>query len=204
MHLIPTQDEVVAVLRETGALRDGHFEYSSGMHSNEYLQVPLALRYYQYQRMLSVGLSRLLRANSEIRAVASEISIVAPVTGGLPVAFGVCEAIRAKQVYWAEREHDGDPLRFRQYLQPKPGEQVVLVDDILRTGSKLQELKRLLESFGASVIGLAVIVYQPTPRTAQFGSLPLYYLARLEASYYADAARCDLCKRGGPVEKVLV
>ena len=204
MHLIPTQDEVVAVLRETGALRDGHFEYSSGLHSNEYLQVPLALRYYQYQRMLSVGLSRLLRANSEIRAVASEISIVAPATGGLPVAFGVCEAVRAKQVYWAEREHDDEPLRFRQYLQPKPGEPVVLVDDILRTGSKLQELKRLLESFGASVIGLAVIVYQPTPKTTQFGSLPLYYLARLEASYYADAAHCDLCARGAPLQKVLV
>jgi len=204
MHLIPTEDEVVAVLRETGALRDGHFEYSSGLHSNEYLQVPLALRYYQCQRLLSVGLSRLLRANSEIRAVASEISIVAPATGGLPVAFGVCEAVRARQVYWAEREHDGEPLRFRQYLQPKPGEQVVLVDDILRTGSKLQELKRLLESFGASVIGLAVIVYQPTPGTAQFGSLPLYYLARLEASYYADAAHCDLCARGAPLQKVLV
>ena len=204
MHLIPTQDEVVAVLRETGALRDGHFEYSSGLHSNEYLQVPLALRYYQYQRMLSVGLSRLLRANSEIRAVASEISIVAPATGGLPVPFGVSEAVRANQVYWAEREHDNEPLRFRQYLQPKPGEQVVLVDDILRTGSKLLELKRLLESFGASVVGLAVIVYQPTPKTALFGSLPLYYLARLEASYYADAAHCDLCARGAPLQKVLV
>ena len=46
MHLIPTQDEVVAVLRETGALRDGHFEYPNGLHSNEYLQVPLAMRYY--------------------------------------------------------------------------------------------------------------------------------------------------------------
>jgi orotate phosphoribosyltransferase len=204
MHVIPTQDEVVAVLRETGALRDGHFEYSSGLHSNEYLQVPLALRYYQCQRLLSVGLSRLLRANSEIRAAASEISIVAPATGGLPVAFGVCEAIRAKQVYWAEREHDAEPLRFRRYLQPKPGEQVVLVDDILRTGSKLQELKRLLESYGASVIGLAVIVYQPTPGTAQFGSLPLYYLARLEASYYADAGHCEMCARGVPLEKVLV
>jgi orotate phosphoribosyltransferase len=204
MHLIPTQDEVVAVLRQTGALREGHFQYSSGLHSNEYLQVPLALRYYQCQRMLSVGLSRLLRANSEIRAVASEVSIVAPATGGLPVAFGVCEAVRAKQVYWAEREHDGEPLRFRQYLEPKPGEQVVLVDDILRTGSKLKELKRLLESFGASVVGLAVIVYQPTPGTAQFGSLPLYYLARLEASYYADAAHCDLCARGAALEKVLV
>jgi len=97
MHIIPTQDEVVAVLRETGALRDGHFEYPSGFHSNEYLQVPLAMRYSRHQRMLSVGLSRLLRANPEIRAIIPELSIVVPMTGGLPVAYGVTEALRAKQ-----------------------------------------------------------------------------------------------------------
>src|SRR5215471_10047874 len=137
MHLIPTQDEVVAVLRETGALRDGHFEYPSGLHSNEYLQVPLAMRYYQYQRMLSVGLSRLLRANPEIRAIVPHLSIVAPATGGLPVAYGICEAMRAKQVYWAESNNSSEPLRFRQYLEQHAGEPVVLVDDILRTGNKL-------------------------------------------------------------------
>ena len=203
MHLIPTQDEVVTVLRETGALRDGHFEYPTGMHSNEYLQVPLALRYYQYQRMLSVGLSRLLRAHPEIRAALKDLSIVTPMTGGLPVAYGVCEALRANQVYWAECEHD-EPLRFRQFLAPRKGEQVVLVDDILRTGSKLAELKNLLEARGAMVIGLAVIIYQPTPKTLNFGSLPLYYLAKLEASYYAAGAECALCKRGLPLEKVWI
>jgi orotate phosphoribosyltransferase len=204
MHLLPTQEEVVRVLRDTGALRDGHFEYPSGLHSNEYLQVPLALRYYQHARMLSVGLSRLLRANPEIRAIIPELSIVAPATGGLPVAYGVCEALRAKQVYWAEREDENQPMRFRQYLEQHPGEQVVLVDDILRSGRKLAEMKTLLESRGATVVGLAVIIYQPTPDTWNFGSLPLYYLAKLDARYYADAAHCDLCRRGVKVEKVWV
>jgi orotate phosphoribosyltransferase len=203
MHLIPTQDEVVAVLRETGALRDGHFEYPTGLHSNEYLQVPLALRYSQYQRMLAVGLSRLLRAHPEIRAAVKDLSIVTPMTGGLPVAYGVCEALRANQVYWAEREHD-EPLRFRQFLEPRQGEPVVLVDDILRTGTKLAELKKLLESRGAIVVGLAVIIHQPIPTTVDFGSLPLYYLAKLEASYYIDAAQCEMCQRGVPLQKVWI
>jgi len=204
MHLIPTQDEVVSLLRETGALRDGHFQYPTGLHSNEYLQVPLALRHYQDQRLLSVGLSRLLRANPEIRAIMPQLSIVTLATAGLPVAYGVCEAARAKQVYWAEPGANGEPMRFRQYLNPKPGEQVVLVDDILRTGTKLAEVKRLLEAAGASVVGLAVVIYQPTPATLSFGKLPLYYLAKLDASYYADAAHCELCKRGEPVEAVWV
>jgi orotate phosphoribosyltransferase len=190
-------------LRETGALRDGHFEYPTGLHSNEYLQVPLALRYSQYQRMLAVGLSRLLRAHPEIRAAVKDLSIVTPMTGGLPVAYGVCEALRANQVYWAEREHD-EPLRFRQFLEPRKGEPVVIVDDILRSGNKLSELKTLLEAAGAIVVGLAVIIYQPTPRTVDFGSLPLYYLAKLEASYYTDAAHCEMCQRGVPFEKVWI
>ncbi|MGA2131556.1 MAG: phosphoribosyltransferase family protein [Bryobacteraceae bacterium] len=204
MHLLPTQDEVVRVLRDTGALRDGHFQYTNGLHSNEYLQVPLAMRYYQHARMLSVGLSRLLRENAEIRAIIPDLSIVTPANAGLPVAYGVCEALRARQVYWAEREDEGQPLHFRQYLEQHPGEQVVLVDDILRSGRKLTEMQALLESRGARVVAMAVIIYQPTPGTRDFGNLPLYYLARLNASYYADAAHCDLCKMGEPIEKVWV
>ncbi|HEY1240444.1 MAG TPA: phosphoribosyltransferase family protein [Bryobacteraceae bacterium] len=203
MHLIPTQDEVVSVLRETGALRGGHFEYSGGLHSNEYLQVPLAMRYYQYQRMFSVGLSRLLRANAEIRAMVPHLSIVAPANAGLPVAYGVCEALRAKQIYWGETDQNGGVMRFRQYLEQHPGEQVVLVDDILRTGNKLSQLKTLLHARGAQVVGLAVVIYQPNPQIRDFGSLPLYYLAKLEASYYTDSAHCELCKRGVPLEKVV-
>src|SRR5579863_3645530 len=204
MHLVPTQDEVVRVLRDTGALRDGHFEYPSGLHSNEYLQVPLAMRYYQHARTLSVGLSRLLRANSEIRTMIPQLSIVAPATAGLPVAYGICEALRAHQVYWAEKDDDGRPLRFRQFLEQSPGENVVLVDDILRSGKNLAELRKLVEASGAQVLGIAVVIYQPTPETRDFGSLPLHYLAKLDASYYSDANSCEMCKQGVPLEKVWV
>lgn len=203
MHLLPTQEEVVRILRETGGLREGHFRYPNGLHSKDYLQVPLAMRYYQHARMLSVGLSRLLRANPEIRALIPELSIVAPAPAGLPVAYGVCEALRARQVYWAESEGN-QPLRFRQYLEQIPGEQVVLVDDILRSGAKLSELQALVESRGAKVVALAVVIYQPTPKTRDFGTLPLYYLAKLDAMYYTDAAHCDLCKQGVPLDHVWV
>src|SRR5450432_648056 len=104
MKLLPDQEDVVSILRETGALRKGHFEYSNGSHSNEYLQVPLAMQHYQHAKVLTVGLSRMLRANTEIRTVIPELSIVSPATGGLPVAYGLCEAIQAKKAYWAERE----------------------------------------------------------------------------------------------------
>ncbi|HLH37928.1 MAG TPA: phosphoribosyltransferase family protein [Bryobacteraceae bacterium] len=202
MHLVPTHDEVVDLLRRTGGLREGHFQYVNGLHANEYLQVALTMRYYEVAKILSVGLSRQLRANSEIRAMIPELSIVAPATGGLPVAYGVCEALRAHQVYWAERENSNEPQRFRQYLEVKKGEKVLLVDDILRTGQKLTELKKLVEDCGGEVVGLAVVIYQPNPTTPSFDPLPFYYLAKLDATYYKDASSCDLCKAGVPIQKV--
>src|SRR5271169_5027298 len=148
MHLVPTQDEVVSLLRRTGAIRDGHFEYPNGLHATEYMQVQLAMRYFQHAKVLSVSLSRLLRANSEIRAMIPELSIVCPDTGGSPVAYGVCEALRAHQVYWAERDDEHAPLHFRQFMEQVRGEKVLIVDDILRSGRKLSELKTLLETKG--------------------------------------------------------
>jgi orotate phosphoribosyltransferase len=204
MNLIPSQEQIVTILRNTGALRHGHFEYLSGLHSNEYLQVPLAMRYYQHAKTLSVALSRLLRANSEIRAAISDLSIVAPATGGLPVAYGICEALRARQVYWAERAPGDGPYRFRQFIRPEPGENVVIVDDILRSGRNLAELKALLEAYGANVLALAVVIHQPIPEAAPLDGMPFYYLAKLEASYYIHGEKCELCRAGVPLEKVWI
>src|SRR5450631_1372126 len=198
MHLVPTQAEVVELLRRTGGLRKGHFEYPDGMHTNEYLQVALTMRHYQSAKILSVGLSRLIRAHSDLRAMIPELSIVTPATGGLPVAYGVCEALRAKQVYWAERDSVGEGMHFRPFLQVEKGEKVLLVDDVLRTGKKLSVMKKLVEDKGGEVVGLAVVIYQPYPDAMQFAPLPFYYLAKLDEIYYKDASSCELCKQGTP------
>ncbi len=195
MQLIPTESEVLELLRKTGALRTGHFVYPNGLHSDMYLQVPIAMRHFQDAKLLSVALSRKLRAHSDLRAIIAELSIVTPASGGLPVAFGVCEALQAKQVYWAESTDASGKLGFRPNLHPQPGERVLLVDDILRTGKKLTELKALIESFGATVVALAVIVYQPNPETPSFGDLPFYYLVELDAMYYADADAAEQSHR---------
>ena len=202
MELVPTQAEVLALLRETGALQSGHFECLNGLHTDINLETPLAMRYHRNAKALSVGLSRKLRANPELRAVIPELSIVAAPPAGLPVAYGLCEALRARQVYWAEKDGRHAPMRFRQFLEPVRGEKVVLVDDILRSGMLLTEARRLLESRGAQVIALAVLIYQPTPQTSNFGALPLYYLAKLDASYYADQGACEFCRRHVPLDRV--
>jgi orotate phosphoribosyltransferase len=183
MELIPTQEEVLALLRRTGGLRSGYFEYPNGLRTMEYLQVALTLRDFHTSNILCVALSRKLRSNTDLRAMLPNLSIVAPDTGGLPVAYGVAEALRARKVYWAEREVPTEPFHFRQFLELDPGEKVVLVDDIFRTGSKLAEMKHLVESAGGEVVAMAVIVKQPAPNAISFGKLPFYSLADLEMTY---------------------
>lgn len=201
MHLLPTNEEVTQMLRQSGAIRNGHFEYSNGLHADEYVQVALAFRFYQDAKILSVGLSRKLRADPEIRAQIKELSIVSPGTG-VPIAYGIGEALRAKQVYWADKEGEDAPMHFAQFIEPHKGEKVLLVDDILRSGKRLSELRALIEGYGATVIGLATAVYQPNPRVADFGNLPFYFLAQMEGVYYKDSTTCELCREGRPLEKL--
>jgi orotate phosphoribosyltransferase len=76
------------------------------------------------------------------------------------------------------------------------------VDDILRSGRRVTMLRKLVEAAGAEVVGLAVAVYQPNPTIADFGNIPLFYLAKMDAIYYKDSTSCDLCKHGTPIVKV--
>ena len=202
MELIPTQQEVIRLLRETGALRTGHFVYPGGLHSEEYLQLAMAMRYYQHARTLGVGLSRKVRAHTELRAMISALSIVAAGTGGIPVAYAVCEALRANQVYWAERDEPNQPLYFRAGVSEQRGEKVLLVNDMLRSGRRLSELKKTVEDNGDEVVGIAVMVYQPNPDTRLFENLPFFSLAQLEGRYWRKPEECELCKAGIPADTV--
>lgn len=202
MDLIPSEIQVKELLESTGALRHGHFQHPSGTHSDFYLQLPMAMRHYGESKALSVGLSRLLRADDEIRRHLPNVSIVAPATGGLPVAYGVAEALRASETYWAEK-NEGGRLAFRQFMNPRSGERVVLVDDLLRTGRKLTDLRALVEAAGAKVMALAVLVHQPFENALQFPGLPLFKLLTIQPRYWRPEA-CPLCGRREPATPVSV
>jgi len=198
-ELIPSQQEVIAMLRKTGALRHGHFQLSSGIHTDQYLQVALAMRDARISKTLSVGLSRKLRTDTEIRATLSTLSIITASTSGLPIAYGVSEAVQARQVYWGEKDGE-QPMRFRPYLEQERGEKVVIVDDVYRSGSRIAELRGICERNGVQVLAIATLVYQPTPATPVIRDIPFFYLAKLNAQYYADTDSCEPCRRGVPLE----
>jgi len=194
MDLIPGQDDVIALLFRTGALREGHFKRIDGIHTDQWLETALALRRYEDAKLLSVALSRLIRADSTARPALAELSIVAASVSGIPVAYGVAEALHPKQVYWVERGH------LPQFVEPRRGEKALVVDDVLRSGRSMAETAELLEERGVEVLGIAALFSAPDPTAISFGRIPVYSLARLPAARYFPAAECALCRQGVPLQ----
>ena len=126
VELIPSQDKVMQILQRTGAFREGHFVYPNGKHSPHYFQMPLAFRYYDTARVLAVALSRKFRLEKDISSQLPKVSVISPSSGGIPVAFGVRDALNAEQIYWAEQEH-GQRM-FRQYVNQGEVNPCIIVD----------------------------------------------------------------------------
>ena len=199
-RLIPEQGEVLEMLKKTGAYREGHFVYPSGQHTPHYFQMPLAFRYYDTARVLAVALSRKLRLEKDVSSALPKVSIISPSPGGIPVAFAVREALSAEQIYWAERE-DGKRM-FRQYVNSGEVHPCVIVDDISRTGTALQETVEIVQQLGARVIGCAVIVRFSGAPERLGEDVPIKSLVEFAAKYYDTAEDCADCKGGTPAELV--
>ncbi|MGH9902839.1 MAG: orotate phosphoribosyltransferase [Pyrinomonadaceae bacterium] len=203
--LIPSQDDVMKILQRTGAYREGHFVYPSGRHTPHYFQMPLAFRYYDNARVLAVALSRKFRLQKEISSTLPKVAIISPSPGGIPVAFGVREALTAEQIYWAEREEGGKRM-FRQYVNQGEVNPCVIVDDLARTGDALLETVDLVRELGAKVIGCGVIVrFDSAPdhiETPNDDPVPILSLVEFEAKWYDDGQHCGECKADAPVEHV--
>ena len=197
VQLIPSAAQVTELLRETGALREGHFEFPTGQHSSHYFQMPLAMRYHGNARVLNVALSRLLRREPEVLSALPKCAIVAPAAGGIPVAFGVREALNADQIFWAEKE-DGR-YYFRQYLDAH-GLKCILVDDVVRSGKVITYMVDLIRKAGAEVVAIGSLVHF---KDAQFDAkgVPYYALLEVDTRFY-EPEECSLCKAGKPLAKV--
>src|ERR1044072_9369935 len=130
VELIPSQDAVLQILKRTGAFREGHFVYPNGKHSPHYFQMPLEFRYYDTACVLAIALSRKSRVNRDISSQLPKVSIISPSSGGIPVAFGVRDALSAEQIYWAEQEQG--ERQFRQYVNQGEMNPCSLVDATTR------------------------------------------------------------------------
>ncbi len=199
VQLIPSPEEIMQILKRTGAFREGHFVYPTGKHTAHYFQMPLAFRYYDTARVLAVALSRKFRVDRDIASQLPKVSIISPSSGGIPVAFGVRDALSAQQIYWAEQENG--KRTFRQYVNQGDINPCIIVDDIIRSGAAIEETVALVRSLGAPIIGCGAIVrFNSAPDRIE--GVRIESLVEFDEKYYDTAEACVECTKGAPEEHV--
>lgn len=181
VNLIPPPEAVMDILTKTGAYRKGHFVYPNGKHASHYFQMPLAFRYYNNARILSVGLSRMFRMDKSIASNLPKVSVISPSPGGIMVAFGVREALSGEQIYWAEMENG--KRQFRQYVSDYEFYPAIIVDDILRSGRAISETIKIVKDHGTEVIGIGTIAkFEDGPN--EFDGIPVKSLLSFDVNFY--------------------
>ena len=182
--------DLAAVLREVGALQEGHFLLSSGRHSDRYIEkFALLMRPRETEQVCRGFVERFADAGIE--------TVAGPTTGGILLAFEVARQFGVRAVY-AERAEGGPGREFRRGATFRPGERVLVVDDILTTGGSVRDTLAALERHGVEVVGVGVLVDRSGGKV-DFG-VPLVPLLALDIATY-DPADCPLCRDGLPLVK---
>ena len=181
-------EEVIQKFKDTGALLEGHFLLSSGLHSAVYLQCALVLQHPREAENLGRRIAEHFSAEN-IQTVAS------PAIGGLIIGHEVARALGARFI-WTERENG--KMVLRRGFSVSPGERVLVVEDVVTTGGSTRETVAALEANGARVVAAASIIDRSSGK-ADVGA-PRIALATLNVPS-VEPADCEACQRGEPPVK---
>jgi orotate phosphoribosyltransferase len=184
-----TEKEVLSLFDRYGALLNGHFKLSSGLHSGKYLQCALVLQYPGVAAKLSKALAGKFEGKEKIDVV------VGPALGGVTLAYEVARATGARGIF-TERQ-DG-VMALRRGFSIKPGEKVLVVEDVITTGGSTKEVMKVIEDAGGVVVGIGSIIDR-SAGTAGF-NVRFASLAKVDIKTY-EAESCPLCKEGAPAIK---
>lgn len=181
MSLRPEQ--VIDRFRETGALLEGHFLLTSGLHSTVYLQCALVLQQPRTAEEFGREIAARFR-EAGIQTVAS------PAIGGIVIGHEVARALGARFI-WTERENG--KMILRRGFSVAPGEKILVVEDVVTTGGSTRETVQALQELGADVRGAASIIDRSSG-AANVG-VPRIALATLDVPA-VEPAVCEACGRG--------
>jgi len=181
-------EQVIDQFRTTGALLEGHFQLSSGLHSTVYLQCALVLQFPDKAEAFGRAIAEKFQ-DQGIQLVAS------PAIGGIVIGHEVARALGARFV-WTERE--AGQMTLRRGFTVSPGEKTLVVEDVVTTGGSTRDTIEALTKAGANVVAAASIIDRSAGSADV--SVPLTALASLKV-LSVEAAVCDACKLGEPVVK---
>jgi orotate phosphoribosyltransferase len=176
------------LLRETGALLDGHFRLSSGLHSPGYVQCALLLEQPENAKSIGQSLADLISAWQPSH-------IVAPALGGVVIGFVVAAALNIPFVFTERKE---GVMTLRRGFRLAPGEPVVIVEDVVTTGKSTRETAEVIQRSGGVVTGFASILNRSASRNP-FQPAPYSCLMELELATFEERD-CPLCASGVPID----
>jgi orotate phosphoribosyltransferase len=180
--------QVIDRFRKSGALLEGHFVLSSGLHSTVYLQCAIALQSTADAIEFGAALAGHFK-DEQIETVAS------PAIGGLVIGYETARQLGVRFI-WTEREQG--QMKLRRGFSVRQGERILVVEDVITTGGSTRDTIAALQDLGASVVAAASIIDR-SGGTADVG-VPRVSLATLNVSALA-ASECGACTRGEPVIK---
>ena len=172
----------------TGALQKGHFRLTSGLHSDTYLQCALVLQHPDKARQMAEQMAEKL---GDVRPDV----VVGPAMGGVTWAYQLGLTLGCRALF-AERSED--VMSLRRGFSVKPGEKVLVAEDVSTTGGSAMEVIRLLEGYRANILGVALIVDR-TAGKLDFG-FPYWSLYQIEPKVWRPAD-CPQCQAGIPTDK---
>jgi orotate phosphoribosyltransferase len=185
---IVTQDELLQLFRRSGALLNGHFRLTSGLHSPGYLQCALVLQDPRNASTLGEALA------ATIRPLGATV-VLSPALGGIVIGHEVARALGVRAIF-AERQ-DGS-LQLRRGFALDTSDRVLVVEDVVTTGGSTRETLDVARAAGATPVGAAALVDR-SAATADLG-VPFSALLRITLPTYV-ADDCPLCAQGLPVVK---
>jgi len=188
-------EKVVEILKKTGALLEGHFILSSGLHSSNYVQCAKVFEYPEYGEEIG----RLIAKKVQEAGVKVDI-VVGPALGGVIVAYEVGKNLKARAIF-TEREEN--VMKLRRGFEINEGEKVLIVEDVVTTGKSTFEVVDVVESYGGKVVGFASIINRSgkeNPFAEKTNGKPYFYLVKFDFPTY-NPEDCPLCKSGIPAVK---
>lgn len=181
-------ERVLQLLRATGALLEGHFLLTSGLHSGGYVQCAKVLQYPQHAEALGQWIA------DGFRDLVVDV-VMSPAIGGIIIGQEVARALAARALF-GEREQG--VMTLRRGLELSPDERVLVVEDVTTTGGSVREIIHLVQERQGVVVGVGTILDRSGGRV-DF-SVPHHALATLTLQTYPPNA-CPLCQQGSQAIK---
>ena len=184
-----TQEEVRALLVKTGAIMDGHFLLTSGLHSPHYVEKFNVLQHPAYTAQLCAAMAEKFK-DAQIETV------VGPMTGGILLAHETGKSLGTRAIF---TERVDGKMTFRRGFSLREGERVLIVEDIVTTGGSIKEVIEVVKAAGAVPVAVSMLVDRSGGK-ANFGDVPHTALLTMEVETYTPET-CPLCAKGVPMTK---